>query len=68
MSESIHLKISGMSCGHCQKSATTALEGVAGIDSVEVSLEPGGAVVTGSANADSLIAAVIDAGFEAELA
>lgn len=68
MSESINLKISGMSCGHCQKSTHSALEAVAGVDSVEVNLEPGGAVITGSASADSLISAVVEAGFEAELA
>ncbi len=67
MSDTIHLKITGMSCGHCQKNATKALEAVAGVESVEVNLEPGGAVITGTANSDSLIIAVVEAGYEAEL-
>ncbi len=68
MSETINLKITGMSCGHCQANATKALEAVTGVESVEVSLEPGGAVITGTANSDSLIVAVVEAGYEAELA
>jgi len=68
MSNTTHLKITGMSCGHCSASATKALEAVEGADSVEVNLEPGGAIITGTANADSLIVAIVDAGYEAELA
>ncbi|MBL7003331.1 MAG: cation transporter [Gammaproteobacteria bacterium] len=68
MSEITNLKITGMSCGHCTGSTTKALEAVAGVTHVEVSLEPGGAKVTGTASSESLIAAVVEAGFEAELA
>lgn len=66
--ETIHLSISGMSCGHCVASTEKALKAVAGVESVEVKLEPGEATVTGTADAQALIAAVVDAGFEAKLA
>lgn len=68
MTDTIHLKISGMSCGHCSASATKALEAVEGVDSVAVNLEPGGAVIIGSASAKSLVAAVVEAGYAAAVA
>jgi copper chaperone CopZ len=67
MSEVVELTITGMTCNHCVARATKALEAVAGVESVEVSLEPGGAVVRGSADADALVAAVKEAGYEASL-
>ncbi|OOY05401.1 heavy metal-binding protein [Thioclava sp. JM3] len=63
----INLKITGMTCGHCVKAATKALEGVAGVESAEVTLEPGGAVVKGAAEPTALIAAVNEEGYEAEV-
>ncbi len=68
MTDITHLKITGMSCEHCVMSATKALEAVDGVDSVDVTLEPGGAIVSGNADKDKLIAAVTAAGYEAELA
>jgi copper chaperone len=67
MSETINLSISGMSCNHCVASAEQALTAVAGVETVEVSLEPGMAVITGTANVQDLIAAVKDAGYEANI-
>jgi len=63
--ETIHLSISGMTCGHCVASAEKALKAVSGVESVEVNLEPGEAIITGTANAETLIAAVSSAGYEA---
>lgn len=67
MNNTTHLKITGMTCQHCVKHGTEALEAIAGVDSVEVALEPGGAVVIGDVDAAALIAAVNEAGYEAEL-
>ncbi|HEB97706.1 MAG TPA: heavy metal-binding protein [Sedimenticola thiotaurini] len=67
MASTIQLDISGMTCNHCVARTQKALEGVSGVESVQVSLEPGGAVVQGSADADALIAAVREAGYEATL-
>ena len=39
------LKIEGMSCQNCVRHATEALEKVQGVESAQVTLEPGQAVV-----------------------
>lgn len=63
----INLKIIGMSCDHCVRAATKALQGVPGVESAEVTLKPGGAVVHGEADTAALIAAVKEEGYEAEV-
>ena len=61
------LIVEGMNCGHCVKSVTEALEGVAGVDKVvEVSLEKGEAVVEGSADVAAMVAAIEERGFGAK--
>lgn len=65
----IDLEIGGMTCGGCVKSVTRVLEGVCGVESAIVTLEPASARVTGGAlDAQDLIAAVEDAGFDARVA
>ncbi len=66
MSETINLTISGMTCKHCVMNASKALEAVTGVENVEVTLEPGGAVVSGDMDKESLIAAISTAGYEAK--
>lgn len=63
----VTLKITGMTCGHCVRATTKALEAVPGVESVEVTFEPGGAVVHGEADVTALINAVEEEGYEAEL-
>lgn len=63
----VKLKITGMTCGHCVKATTKALEDVPGVESANVTLEPGGAVVHGSADVTALIDAVKEEGYEAEV-
>lgn len=60
------MKIEGMMCGHCEMHVKKALEGLAGVESAEVSHEKGNAVVTLNAEVsdDSLKKAVADAGYE----
>lgn len=67
MSDMIHLKITGMTCNHCVMRTKKALQSVSGVKSVEVTLEPGAANVSGNADHSALIAAVKDAGYEAEV-
>ena len=67
MSDMIHLKITGMTCNHCVMHTKKALQSVSGVESVEVTLEPGAAKITGNADHDELIAAVKEAGYEAEV-
>jgi copper chaperone CopZ len=67
MTQTTQLNITGMTCNHCVQNAKKALESVAGAESVEVTLEPGGATVTGNADTNQLINAVNDAGYQALL-
>jgi len=62
------LKVTGMTCGHCVAAVDSALKAVPGVTGAEVSLEKAQAVVEGSADADALIAAVKEEGYEAEVA
>jgi len=68
MSDTTCLKITGMSCKHCEANAAKALNAVAGVAHVDINLEQGEATITGSADSNSLIAAVKEAGYEAEIA
>lgn len=60
------LKIEGMMCNHCVAHVTKALQGVEGVESVEVRLESGEATVTLAKTVDdeALIAPVTEAGYE----
>lgn len=68
MSSEIRLNITGMTCGHCVAHTKKNLEAVPGVTEVDVTLEPGAAVVSGDAQVDALIAAVKEAGYEAVVA
>lgn len=57
------LKIEGMMCEGCVKSVKEALEKVPGITRVDVNLKKGTAVVQGDVDDETLIKAVVDAGF-----
>ena len=61
----INLKITGMTCGHCVRAVTKALEGVSCVEKADVALTPGEAVVHGQASAAALIAAVKEEGYDA---
>lgn len=61
------LKVSGMTCNHCVMAVTKALGKVPGVESADVSLEKAQAVVKGSADAQALLAAVKEEGYEAAL-
>jgi copper chaperone len=66
--EATTLKVTGMTCNHCVMAVTKALKSVPGVEAADVSLEKARAVVKGSADARSLIAAVKEEGYEAALA
>lgn len=61
------LQISGMTCHHCVRSVTKALQGVAGVDNVSVDLGAGRAQVDGPADPESLLRAVESEGYQAKL-
>ena len=60
----IKLKVTGMTCQHCENAVSEALSGVDKV--VSVSHERDEAVVEGSPDVASLVAAVKDEGYEAE--
>jgi len=64
------LDIGGMTCMNCVRHVTRAIEGVDGVESTRVELEPGRATVgvrPGSgADVETLVAAVREAGYEAK--
>jgi copper ion binding protein len=62
-----NLKIEGMSCEHCVKYVTGALQGLSGVKSAEVSLAAKSALVehNESVSLEALKAAVTEAGYEA---
>ena len=61
------LKVSGMTCNHCVMAVSKALEKVPGVEAADVSLENAQAVVKGGADAQALIDAVKEEGYEAAL-
>ncbi len=67
MATTTKLIITGMTCNHCVMNTKKALEAVAGVDSADVTLEPGYAEVTGSADSEQLVLAVKNAGYDAVL-
>ena len=63
----ITIPIRGMSCNHCVMRVTKALQGVAGVTSVEVSLEKNNALVSYDSNQatlQQLSNAIKEAGYE----
>ncbi len=57
--------VTGMTCGHCVAAVTKEIEALAGVVQVEVQLEAAIAVVTGTASTDAILAAVVEAGYDA---
>lgn len=62
------IKIKGMSCQHCVARVTKALQGIAGVSNVQVSLDAGEATFDADASVDmsAVKQAVIKAGYSVE--
>ncbi|MBI3205579.1 MAG: cation transporter [Myxococcales bacterium] len=64
----IKLKVTGMTCGHCEGAVKKALAGVPGVERVvSVDRARQEAVVDGTPDASALVAAVVDEGYQAEV-
>ncbi|NUB90252.1 heavy-metal-associated domain-containing protein [Haloterrigena sp. SYSU A558-1] len=59
------ITVEGMSCEHCEQTVEDALEGVSGVQSVDVDREAARATVEGDADPQALVEAVDEAGYEA---
>ena len=65
----IKLKVTGMTCGHCEQAVNKALSVVPGVERViEVDQNKELAVVEGQADTAALIAAIAGEGYQAEVA
>jgi copper chaperone len=65
----VKLKIEGMSCDHCVRAVTRALEGVAGVERVrEVNLAHGEALIEGTPDVPAAIRAIAAEGYVARCA
>lgn len=63
----IKLKVTGMTCQHCENAVSEALSAVSGVETViSVSHEQDEVTLEGSADIELLIAAVKEEGYEAE--
>ncbi len=67
MSNSMKFSVANMKCGGCVANVKKALEGVAGVDTVEVDLERAEATISGSANPGELAKIMTAAGYPAEV-
>ncbi len=56
--------IKGMNCSHCQATVARSIASVEGVEQVDVNLSTGIATVDGRHDADAVVAAVRDAGFD----
>ena len=64
----IRIKVSGMTCGHCEGAVRKALGEIEGVtEVVEVDREKSLAVVDGTARAAALVEAIQEEGYEAEV-
>ncbi|MCH7874367.1 MAG: heavy-metal-associated domain-containing protein [Gemmatimonadetes bacterium] len=67
---SLKLKVTGMTCGHCQQTVEKALKGVAGTFGAAVFLDEGEAEVdytAGKASPDEYVSAVAAVGYQASV-
>jgi copper chaperone CopZ len=60
------LTVDGMACEHCAEAVESALSAVDGVTDARADHDAGTARVDGDAAVDELVAAVADAGYEAE--
>ncbi|WP_254762520.1 CopZ family metallochaperone [Natrinema marinum] len=59
------ITVEGMSCEHCEQTVEEALEGVDGVETVNVDRDAERATVEGDAETTALVEAVDEAGYEA---
>jgi len=59
------ITVRGMSCGGCEQTVVEALESVSGVTHAEADRETNSATVEGDADSETLVQAVVDAGYDA---
>jgi copper chaperone len=61
------INIVGMTCNHCKAAVARAIQGVSGVQSVDVDLPEGIATVVGKPDWKKIIHAIEDEGYDATL-
>jgi len=67
----VKLRVSGMTCGHCQAKVEKALKGISGVYSAVIDLPDGEAEIDfddDSVTTEQLVAAITQAGYGASVA
>jgi len=59
------LTVEGMSCEHCEQTVEEALEAIEGVTAATADHEAASATIDGSAETETLVSAVEDAGYDA---
>ncbi|GIG66839.1 heavy-metal-associated domain-containing protein [Phytomonospora endophytica] len=63
--ETVTYKVTGMTCGHCEKAVTEEVGAIPGVTEVRVDLPTGHVIVTGETLADDAVREAVDeAGYE----
>ncbi len=62
----MQLKVSGMTCEHCARAVTQAVEAVPEVESVAVDLAAGQVRVEGSPEREAVVDAIREEGYEVE--
>jgi copper chaperone len=64
----LHLKVSGMTCGHCVSAVSRAVRAVPGAEDIAVDLDRGEVTVKGDPDPQAVRAAIAEEGYEVEAA
>ena len=56
--------VPGVTCGHCKSAIESEVGQVPGVERVEVDLDAKTVVIEGTADADAVVAAIAEAGYE----
>ena len=64
----LHLKVSGMTCGHCVSAVSRAVQAVPGAEDVAVDLDRGEIAVAGNPDPGAVRAAIAEEGYEVQAA
>ena len=64
----LHLKVSGMTCGHCVSAVSRAVRAVPGTEDVAVDLDRGEVAVRGNPDPGAVRAAIAEEGYAVQAA
>lgn len=64
----LHLKVSGMTCGHCVSAVSRAVRAIPGTENVAVDLDRGEVTVQGDPDPNAVRAAIAEEGYEVRAA